>query len=263
LRDAVAQANENEGADLIVFSKELTGTIKLAGEQLLVTDTLTIKGPGAGKLAIDGDRRSRIFSVTDFADDTDSKFTVSGLAFHDGLQSTNDKSGGAITSTESLTVKDCVFTSNSSEQSGGAIRIFQPGDPSLPINLDVRSSSFVFNSAELASGGAISASVAGSVTIKNSVFQGNLSSIRGGALSVDLAPGQTALLQGCKFQGNRGSLGGAVSVTGGEGSAVLIRGSVLTDNEALDDGGALSPYAAPHAKLRKSDQDHRLGNFEK
>jgi hypothetical protein len=238
LRDAVAQANENEGADLIIFSKELAGTIKLAGEQLLITDTLTIKGPGSSKLAIDGDTRSRIVSVTDFADETDSKLTVSGLAFHNGVQATNDSAGGAIASTESLTVRDCVFTDNSSTEVGGAIRIFQPGDPSKPINLDVRDSSFLVNLSE-ESGGAISASIAGSVTIKNSLFQANFANVLGGAVSIDLAPGKIALLQGCKFLGNEGGFGGAVSVTGSDQSFLFIRGCVLTDNTAFNDGGAL------------------------
>lgn len=239
LRDAITQANDNEGPDTIVFGKELTGTIKLAGEQLAITDTLTIKGPGASKLAIDGDSKSRIFSVTDFSDETDSKLTVSGLSFHHGVPQPLDTAGGAIASTESLAIKDCVFTGNTSTLSGGAIQIFQPGEGSTPINLDVRNSSFGFNVAANL-GGAINASITGSTTIKNTIFQQNSAGTRGGAVFIELPADGKALLQGCKFLTNNSQFGGAVGLAGESATTAIIRASVLTDNFAAHDGGAIN-----------------------
>src|SRR5262245_56612397 len=102
LRDAIAQANSQEGADVILFAKGLTGGIRLAGEQIGITDTLTIKGPGAAKLTIDDDSKPRIFSVTDFSPETDSKLTLSGLTLHGGHGPAGDPAGGAIASSESL-----------------------------------------------------------------------------------------------------------------------------------------------------------------
>src|SRR4029434_5986681 len=65
LRDAIADANDSSGADIIVFRKGLTGSIKLATGEIDITDTLAIKGPGATKLAIDGKSAPRIFDVLD------------------------------------------------------------------------------------------------------------------------------------------------------------------------------------------------------
>src|SRR4030095_1791558 len=88
LRDAIAQANDHPGADVIVFKKGLTGTINIASGQIPITDTLTIKGPGAAKLALDANLRSRFFVVFDNNDNKDSSLTVSGLTFSRGKQPT-------------------------------------------------------------------------------------------------------------------------------------------------------------------------------
>src|SRR5262249_34690476 len=63
LRDAVARANAHPGADVVVFDEGLTGTIALTGGQFDVADDLKINGPGADRLAVSGDRASRVFKV--------------------------------------------------------------------------------------------------------------------------------------------------------------------------------------------------------
>src|SRR5262245_5081529 len=75
LREAIVASNNDtatdlgdvgSGADTIVFSPGLTGTITLAGAaQLTVTDSVTINGPGAASLTINGAAASRIFNITD------------------------------------------------------------------------------------------------------------------------------------------------------------------------------------------------------
>jgi hypothetical protein len=81
LRDAIVEANDHPGADVIVFKSGLTGTIDITSGQIQITDTLKIKGPGATKLTLDANLQSRIFSVTDFDSGTDSPLAVSGLNF--------------------------------------------------------------------------------------------------------------------------------------------------------------------------------------
>lgn len=61
----MADANTAAGADTITFADGL-GTITLTGDQIDITETLTITGPAAGQI-IDGDkanRTGRIFGVT-------------------------------------------------------------------------------------------------------------------------------------------------------------------------------------------------------
>src|SRR5947207_4943755 len=52
LRAAVAAANANPGADTIVFAKGLSGTIELTSGELLITDSVTVSGPGAARLSV-------------------------------------------------------------------------------------------------------------------------------------------------------------------------------------------------------------------
>src|SRR5438093_640185 len=50
LRQAVLNANATAGADTITFQPGLTGPVTLTSGELLVTDSVTITGPGAGVL---------------------------------------------------------------------------------------------------------------------------------------------------------------------------------------------------------------------
>ena len=65
LRDAVAQANAAPGANTIDFS--VTGTIVLTSGAIQIIDALTIQGPGADQLTIDGNANGRIFATFEAA----------------------------------------------------------------------------------------------------------------------------------------------------------------------------------------------------
>lgn len=72
LRDAIEEANNNPGADVIRFARSAHGTIELTSE-LEITDHLTIRGPGAGKLTVSGEDTTRGFRVDS---DPDQPFSV-------------------------------------------------------------------------------------------------------------------------------------------------------------------------------------------
>ena len=63
LRQAIVDANERPGADVIDFAPGLHGTILLTSGALRITDSLTIQGPGAFWLTVNGNHASRIFEV--------------------------------------------------------------------------------------------------------------------------------------------------------------------------------------------------------
>src|SRR2546421_2596465 len=63
LRQAVDDANNAAGADSIDFEAGLSGTIALTTGELVVTEELSILGPGAGVIAISGNNASRIFHI--------------------------------------------------------------------------------------------------------------------------------------------------------------------------------------------------------
>jgi hypothetical protein len=72
LRQAILDANASPGPDTIKFDRDIQ-EISLTSGQLLITDDLTIRGPGADKLTIDGSTIDRVFAVVPeaFADKGD------------------------------------------------------------------------------------------------------------------------------------------------------------------------------------------------
>src|SRR5229473_5794791 len=64
LRQAVLDANDQPGADVIRFAHGLHGTIALTSGQLSITDDLTIDGPGANRLTVSGSSASRVLNIS-------------------------------------------------------------------------------------------------------------------------------------------------------------------------------------------------------
>lgn len=62
LRQAILDANAQPGSDTITFAPGGRGTIALSSE-LVITDDVTIKGPGEHQLTVSGEGASRVFSV--------------------------------------------------------------------------------------------------------------------------------------------------------------------------------------------------------
>jgi hypothetical protein len=62
LREAITDANANAGADSIRFARGVEGTISLT-QQLVITDDVTIYGPGADKLTVSGGGVGRVFAI--------------------------------------------------------------------------------------------------------------------------------------------------------------------------------------------------------
>ena len=72
LRQAILDANDNPGADLIRFDPAARdGTIALTSGQLSITDDLLLDGPGVNRLTISGNDASRVFSVSGSATDVE------------------------------------------------------------------------------------------------------------------------------------------------------------------------------------------------
>jgi hypothetical protein len=85
---------------------------------------------------------------------------------------------------------------------GGAI-FTQLTPNGVPINLDIRNSSFVSNFCDNV-GGAIHAQVTGSVVLQNNRFIDNASGrSTGGAVNAEAGSGKILLVEDCQFLGNR------------------------------------------------------------
>ncbi len=192
LRDAVAQANANPGANTVNFS--VNGTITLTSGSILISKgPLTIDGPGVGNLTVDGNFSSRIFTIIDsstpvtcpdLTGPADYQVIIRHMTLAHARRNVADSSGGAIFTAHSLTVDDMSFVDNAAK-SGGAISFrAQYADQAL----SVTRSSFTGNAARPVlggntgsyAGGAISAAdycggtrTATLVAISDSLFEDN------------------------------------------------------------------------------------------
>ncbi len=163
LRQAITDANTRPGSDLIQFAHEARGTIVLS-EQLIITDDLTILGPGAGAVTVSGGGTSRVFSVlpaelaatplvspTLAQLETAPTVTIAGLTIADGLGT--DAPG--------------YHPSNGFGWAGGLYN--------LGGTIHLNQVAMIGNLAVggLAAGGAIANEFGGTITIARSHFQGN------------------------------------------------------------------------------------------
>lgn len=229
LRAAVALANGNAGADTIRFQPGLTGTIVLSSGAILVSDSLTVEGPGAALLTLSGAGSQRIFTLDRAAGDRTTT-VLSGLAFDNGTAN----AGGAIFSDgENLVVHDAIFRNNHSTAGGGAIRLAD-GDLTLE---DV---DFIGNASAAggAQGGAVSMAK-GRLTMKRCLVQGN-SAKYGGGLYMS-TPSPHVVIEDSLFLDNTSEFaGGAINAGTTMPSFRVARSSFVGNSSEEPMGAAIS-----------------------
>jgi CSLREA domain-containing protein len=112
LRQAITTANASASPVIITFDPTVfpagsNTTITLTSGGLELSNTsemITIKGPGAGQVTIDGDGNDTVFYV-----DTDVTAEIDGLTITDG---SNPDGGGGISNSGTLTLNNDVITGN-------------------------------------------------------------------------------------------------------------------------------------------------------
>lgn len=263
LRQAILNANAC-GGGLITFSN-LTGTITLTSGELLVSDNITIVGPGPALLAVDGNATSRVIHVAAFK-----TVTLSGLTITNGVASgtyPGNSGGGIYNERATLTITNCVVTgnkggygagvandhgtvivwnsnvdANSASELGGGI--YSIGDYGT-VTLLVSNSSLCNNSAAWGGGGGIcNAGILGNAnaTVLNSVLRGNSGGFYGGGI-YNLGENGVATLEiaNSTLSGNSANgAGAAINNSGSGGNAtVSIHNSTLSGNSGVLEGGGL------------------------
>lgn len=237
LRDAVVLSNTFPGADTIVFDKSLAGKIVLTGGQLSITQPLTVKGPGAGKILIDGNANERIFNVDDGTDAKDAAFTISGLSLTNGDADTGR--GGAISSKESLTVKGCAIFGNKAE-SGGGIYV----SSNTKVKALISDSVISGNTATVDWGGGLYLLAGGGVSVVNSTVTGNTAKLGGGGAYLGIngnpsIPVQKITVTGSVFTQNSADLSGGGLAIAADSHRVSITKTEISGNTAKSNGGGL------------------------
>jgi hypothetical protein len=201
LRQVIAAA---QAGDTIDFPG-LSGLLSLNGSELVLDKNLTVTGPGAGQLTLDGHGASRIMEVT-----TSATVTLTGLTLANGLDALGG--GGGIRNTGTLSVTACVLMGDQSV--GGA--------------------SSAGGGAGAGGGGGIFN--LGTLTLTDSALTGNTAA--GGAAGLGGAgggfggglfnEGGQATITNCTFQGNT-ARGGAGPGTGSGGGGAGASGLGLND----------------------------------
>ncbi|HNR92879.1 MAG TPA: choice-of-anchor Q domain-containing protein [Dokdonella sp.] len=231
LRAAIEQANGAAGAPHVVaFQPGLTGTIALASE-LRITNSMTIAGPGAYLLTLDGGNATRLLRV-ERTGGSPRIVVISGLTLARGRA----ESGAAILGyDDDLSVIATIFSDNEATYRGGAIH-FSEAD------LDLDSVILTNNRAPSTgqgAGGAIQFS-AGTLTIARSYLAGNSANF-GGAVRIS-SPRARALITDTLFQDNTAAhTGGAIDA--GTMSAFRVSGSAFVGNSTGEPYGGAINYA--------------------
>ena len=252
LREALFYA---DSGDTITFAETLNGsTIKLGGFALSVAKALAIDaGVLSDKITLDGDKKSRVFSVISDGVLFDNMRIINGY--------TTYSPGGGICSNGELTIANCAICGNSTSSDnahglgyslGGGI--YAKGaltvtDSEISGNVVSVTGDFYVNSyghAAYAEGGGIYAAYTSAVTIKNSTISDNVVSgyeSRGGGVFADYRSSLT-ITNSAIIDNTASSSEDYVSQCGGIYldclSALTITNSTISGNKATSCGGIYS-----------------------
>lgn len=166
LRAAIAQANANLGADIIELSSEV-----VLNSAIKITDSLTLTG--SERTAIRQTGSQRLFEIDDGLADNRIEVAFDDLTLTGGNTA---EAGGAILSTENLTITNSQLLDNRAGSFGGAIGITDGGSLSL-------SDSAIVNNSANENGGGIGVSQNSAVEIVNTTVFGNSADVGGGIWS--------------------------------------------------------------------------------
>lgn len=253
LRKALADADNHAGPDTIVFHLPAPplhseNIITLTSGDLTSKGNVTITGPGAGRLIIDGNNADRIFFINDTVITADSPTIISGLSIIHGNAAGY---GGGIFSYESLTLKNVVISGNVSSQSGGGVSVL--GNASAGTKVGV-SNSLIAGNIATGYGGGLHLSNLKSITISKSVVTGNSagSNSGGGMYSEINGAGTGIAITGSLIFGNSASYGGGLSLNNNSSlprakitvSACTIGDNKSTGNGAIGGGGLFVTHGA-------------------
>src|SRR5712675_1999149 len=241
LRDALAAAVDGD----IIDATGISGTILLTSGELQITHAITINGPGAGSLSIDGNATFRVF------DNLTSGVSISGFSITNG-SAPGDNGGGIFSEggdSATLRLSDCIVSGNSADFGGG---IFN-----LNGALTVNNCTISGNEAAFSGGGIVSSGsgAAATLTITNSTISDNSATANDGGVynqgNAQFQIGSTVLNAGSSgeniFNGGQAtSLGYNLSSDDGAGILIGTGDQINTDpmlGPLQDNGGPTFTHA--------------------
>lgn len=227
--------------ETITFNIAQTGPTITLTSGLFIQDDIgvTIQGPGAGSLTVDGNGTAgRVFAFDDgITSGSTAIFEISGLTI------TGGEGGVALTDgTSQLTLDGVAIIQNTLTGDGaGVLSDDSNGGTTGSPTLVVKNSTIKGNTSS-ANGGGIACFNGSTVTIENSTIAGNSSGANGGGI-LNSGGSAMTILKSTIFDNTTGISG---TPTGGgiqnEGalSSLTITNSTLSDNQSDGDGGGIN-----------------------
>ncbi len=249
LRAAIAQA---QNGDTITFSPSLDGgTIQLTTGQLVITQNLTITGPGANLLSVSGTNDSRVFDIVS------STVTISGLTITGGSGSGSSlNNGGGIWSNGNLTLAGDTISGNHTTTRFGVLGggIYNGPQGTLTVLNSTVSGNQAWQGGGIYNDG-------GTASVLNSTVAGNTANSPGmgnggGIVNVGTLALHNATVAGNTAQGGFGSAGGGIENAGTFSAGnTIVAGNTATTSPDLEG-------AAPSGDHNLIGGDAKLGPLQ-
>ena len=263
LRAAIVAVNASaDTTNAITFIPGLTGTITLTSDFDTIAKPVSIQGPGAALLTVNGAGSFKLFSFDDGAAAATTGSIV-GLTISNGKNAATG-GGGVYSKNENVTVQDAVIQFNTAVgNNGGGVRA--DGGTFTLLNTTVNGNSAA-DGGGVANAGATFVVTGGSITSNNATgngggyFQsagalqdmtattvsGNTAGGIGGGLDLESGPATlvSSLVSGNSASGN----GGGVEVNGG---SVALKNATVTGNSSKGFGGGVR-YFGGTLEIRNS-----------
>ncbi len=233
LRQAILDANAAPGPDTITFG--VTGTIELLSP-IVITDELTIQGPGVDALTItrDGSFDLLVFDPAAAAD-----LSISGIDFRDDQEDEADLGRALWTgdAAADVSIAASSFTGFMTSGNGGAVSIGSDGTTSAD-SLTVTDVVATENVSDGGEGGAFFVRTSGNATFSGFTAVDNYAGRDGGAVEVVSAGGRVDVISSA-FTSNESDLyGGAIQIDEVLNGASIVD-STFVENFSQDDAGAV------------------------
>jgi CSLREA domain-containing protein len=208
-------------------------TITLAGGALSITKPVTIAGPGASALTVNGNNATRDFVVGQiFSQNLRLVVAINGLTVSGG----NSAYGSGLLNFGTLTVSNTTFSGDTATGNGGG-GIYNDGALTLT-NCIVSGNSTLGSTSSATAGGGLLNLSAGKVTMTNSTFSGNTAPGSGASAGsgAAIANSGTMSVTSCTINGNNAASDGGGIYNDG---TLTVTGSTFANNIASSDGGAI------------------------
>jgi hypothetical protein len=239
LRDAIEQANANASvADVIVFDPTFFSTprtITLGSGQLVISDPVTVAGPGAGLVTVDAAGLSRILTIDVGAAEWGQTVKLTGLTLANGF--TNDGNGaGIVNESAALVLDSCVVSGSKTDFfSGGAIVLNSIYAPLTLINTTLTENAAFQGAGIYVFGGIPSIPGSLTVTLENSTVSKNATAFGGGGAGILVDAGGAVVIRNSTVASNTADgNGGGVYVNGG--------GRLTVENSTFSANASKSPF---------------------